>query len=59
MNIIKISGDFSEKNSIIEQHKKAIYDDASVIKDISWKLKILTDAAKYDVTMNALVNGIV
>ncbi|MBQ9699015.1 MAG: putative DNA modification/repair radical SAM protein [Lachnospiraceae bacterium] len=26
-----------------------MYDDATAIRDISWKLKILTDAAKYDV----------
>lgn len=38
--------------NIIELHKRAPYDDATVasIKDISWKLKILTDAAKYDVS---------
>ncbi len=35
--------------NIIEQHKRAPYEDASSIRDISWKLKILTDAAKYDV----------
>lgn len=49
MDIIKINEDFSGKNSIIEQHKRAIYEDATAIRDISWKLKILTDAAKYDV----------
>lgn len=37
------------QSSIIEQHKRAPYEDASAIRDISWKLKILTDAAKYDV----------
>ena len=49
MEIIKVNGNFSGRNSIIEQHKMAAYEDASLIKDISWKLKILTDAAKYDV----------
>lgn len=49
MNIIKVDRDFTRKNSIIENHKRAAYEDGAAIRDISWKLKILTDAAKYDV----------
>lgn len=49
MEIIRVSSDLRSKNSIIEQHKNAAYEDSTAIRDISWKLKILTDAAKYDV----------
>lgn len=49
MEIIRADNDFTGKNSIVEQHTRMIYQDASAIRDISWKLKILTDAAKYDV----------
>ena len=53
MNIIRIDNDiqqdFTGENGIIEQHKRVPYEDATAIRDISWKLKILTDAAKYDV----------
>ena len=49
MEIISIDNALSSKNSIIEQHKRAPYEDGATIRDISWKLKILTDAAKYDV----------
>lgn len=40
---------FTEDNSILAQAKNVPYDDGVVLKDVSYKLKILTDAAKYDV----------
>lgn len=40
---------FAESNSILAQVKNAPYDDGFAFKDVSYKLKILTDAAKYDV----------
>ncbi len=40
---------FAEDNSILEQAKNVPYDDGVVLRDVSYKLKILTDAAKYDV----------
>lgn len=55
MNISKEKTSYNEisfNNSgcdIVAEHKKALYEDATAIRDISWKLKILTDAAKYDV----------
>ena len=45
MEIIQIN----KQTNLIDNYKNEIYKDATVIKDISWKLKILTDAAKYDV----------
>ncbi|MBQ8413467.1 MAG: putative DNA modification/repair radical SAM protein [Lachnospiraceae bacterium] len=40
---------FAEDNSILEQAKNVPYDDGVILRDVSYKLKILTDAAKYDV----------
>ena len=40
---------FTESNSILAQAKNVPYDDGFAFKDVSYKLKILTDAAKYDV----------
>lgn len=40
---------FAEGNSILEQAKNVPYDDGVILRDVSYKLKILTDAAKYDV----------
>lgn len=40
---------FAESNSILEQAKNVPYDDGVILRDVSYKLKILTDAAKYDV----------
>lgn len=48
MEIIK-KDFFAESNSILAQAKNVPYDDGVVLKDVSYKLKILTDAAKYDV----------
>lgn len=45
MEIIQIN----KQTNLIDNYKNEIHKDATVIKDISWKLKILTDAAKYDV----------
>ena len=47
MDIININSELSE-NSVSEQ-KFSIYGNSTANNDISWKLKILADAAKYDV----------
>ena len=45
MDIIRVN----KQTGLIEECKNEVYRDATAIRDISWKLKILTDAAKYDV----------
>lgn len=39
-----------EGNTILEQYKNIPYEDKSILKDVSYKLKILSDSAKYDVS---------
>lgn len=48
MEIIK-KENFIEGNTILEQYKNIPYEDKSTFKDLSYKLKILSDSAKYDV----------